>query len=94
VHAENDGTMPWYETESLYESTLRAAKDACPNGESLKGLQVVDLGEAGRQEVWQSSTRSISKTIAKHGGMCRLRILTLLLCRSGLTGVSALARFA
>jgi hypothetical protein len=70
VHAESDRTMPWRETESLYQTTLRAAKDASPNDESLKGLQVVDLGEAGRQEVWQSSTRSISKTIAKHGGTC------------------------
>jgi hypothetical protein len=60
--------MPWHETESLFQSTLRAAKDASPNEDNLKSLEVVDLGEAGRQEVWQSNSRSISKTIAKHGG--------------------------
>ena len=68
VHAESDQTMPWHETESLFQSTLRAAKDASPNEDNLKSLEVVDLGEAGRQEVWQSNSRSISKTIAKHGG--------------------------
>ncbi|KAI4679436.1 uncharacterized protein J4E84_008469 [Alternaria hordeiaustralica] len=68
VHAESDQTMPWHETEALFQSTLRAAKDASPNEDGLKSLEVVDLGEAGRQEVWQSNSRSISKTIAKHGG--------------------------
>ncbi|KAL1795995.1 hypothetical protein ACET3X_006219 [Alternaria dauci] len=68
IHAESDQTMPWHETESLFQSTLRAAKDASPNEDNLKSLEVVDLGEAGRQEVWQSNSRSISKTIAKHGG--------------------------
>jgi hypothetical protein len=68
VHAESDRTMPWHQTESLFQSTLRAAKDTSPNDQGLKELQVVDLGEAGRQEIWQSNTRSISKTIAKHGG--------------------------
>ena len=64
VHAQSDQTMPWHETESLFQSTLRAAKD----DDDLKGIEIVDLGEAGRQEIWRSNSRSISKTIAKHGG--------------------------
>jgi abhydrolase domain-containing protein 12 len=60
--------MPWHETEALFQSTLRAAKDTSPNEDNIKSLEVVDLGEAGRHEVWQSSSRTISKTIAKHGG--------------------------
>ena len=69
VHAEDDTTMPWQETEALFQSTIRAATDACqPNSALSKEIQVVDLGEAGRQEVFQRGTCSISKTIAKHGG--------------------------
>lgn len=63
VHAENDGTMPWDQTEELFKTTLRAATDDVgPN------LEIVDLGEAGKQVVWRQGTRSISKLIAKHGG--------------------------
>ncbi|EMD62554.1 hypothetical protein COCSADRAFT_222093 [Bipolaris sorokiniana ND90Pr] len=68
VHAESDSTMPWHETEALFHSTLRAAKDASPDDESFKEVEVVDLGKAGRREIWRSDSRSISKTIAKHGG--------------------------
>ncbi|RMZ71931.1 sugar transporter stl1 [Pyrenophora seminiperda CCB06] len=68
VHAQSDTTMPWHETEALFQSTLRAAKDASPGDDDLKGIETVDLGEAGRQEIWRSNSRSISKTIAKHGG--------------------------
>lgn len=71
MHAQSDYTMPWHETEALFQSTLRAARDAGADAgdESAKDVQVVDLGEAGRQETWQSgSYRRISKTIAKHGG--------------------------
>ncbi|KAH3911631.1 hypothetical protein HBI56_141300 [Parastagonospora nodorum] len=69
MHAENDTTMPWVETESLFKSTLQAAVEgASPYGGIPKDLKVVDLGEAGRQEVWQCGTRCIQKTIAKHGG--------------------------
>ncbi|KAE8854258.1 hypothetical protein PTNB73_01431 [Pyrenophora teres f. teres] len=72
VHAQSDSTMPWHETEALFQSTLRAAKDASPGNDDdddlLKGIEIVDLGEAGRQEIWRSNSRSISKTIAKHGG--------------------------
>lgn len=63
VHAENDGTMPWDQTEELFKATLRAATE-----EVGPKLKVVDLGEAGKQEVWRQGTRSISKLIAKHGG--------------------------
>jgi abhydrolase domain-containing protein 12 len=69
VHAENDTTMPWVETEALFKSTLKAVVEvtSLPNGPP-KDLRVVDLGEAGRQEVWQSGSKCIQKTIAKHGG--------------------------
>jgi hypothetical protein len=69
VHAENDTTMPWAETEALFKSTLKAAIEVTSPHEGIpKDLKVVDLGEAGRQEVWQSGSRCIQKTIAKHGG--------------------------
>jgi len=69
VHAENDTTMPWVETEALFKSTLKAAIEVTSPHEGVpKDLKVVDLGEAGRQEVWQSGSRCIQKTIAKHGG--------------------------
>jgi hypothetical protein len=69
VHAENDTTMPWVETEELFKSTLKAAMEAAsPHDGIPKNLKVIDLGEAGRQEVWQSGTKCIQKTIAKHGG--------------------------
>ena len=63
VHAENDGTMPWDQTEELFKSTMRAATE-----EMDPEVKTVDLGEAGKQEVWRQGSRSISKLIAKHGG--------------------------
>jgi len=63
VHAENDGTMPWNQTELLFSSTLKSATDGMQ-----PVLKVVDLGEAGRQEIWRVGKRRISKLIAKHGG--------------------------
>jgi hypothetical protein len=61
--------MPWVETESLFKSTLRAAIGVTsPQSGIPEALNVVDLGEAGRQEVWQSGSKCIQKTIAKHGG--------------------------
>jgi abhydrolase domain-containing protein 12 len=69
VHAENDTTMPWVETEELFKSTLKAAVEVTsPHDGIPKDLKVVDLGEAGRQEVWQTGSKCIQKTIAKHGG--------------------------
>jgi hypothetical protein len=69
VHAENDTTMPWAETEALFTSTLKAVVEvtSLPDGPP-ENLKVVDLGEAGRQEVWQAGSKCIQKTIAKHGG--------------------------
>lgn len=63
IHAQNDGTMPWDQTEELFKTTLRAATE-----EVGPKFRVVDLGEAGKQEVWRQGPRSISKLIAKHGG--------------------------
>jgi abhydrolase domain-containing protein 12 len=61
--------MPWVETEELFKSTLKAAMEAASPRDGIpKNIKVVDLGEAGRQEVWQSGSKCIQKTIAKHGG--------------------------
>jgi hypothetical protein len=60
--------MPWNETEKLFKSTLEAAIVATPHVGVTKNLKVIDLGEAGRQEVWQSGSKCLQKTIAKHGG--------------------------
>ncbi|KAH7385168.1 Alpha/Beta hydrolase protein [Phaeosphaeria sp. MPI-PUGE-AT-0046c] len=69
VHAENDTTMPWGETEELFKLALQAAVETTsPRDDVPKDLKVVDLGEAGRQEVWQAGAKCIQKTIAKHGG--------------------------
>lgn len=70
MHAEDDQTMPWNQTEELFRCTLKAANENILNNEAgaNNGTKVIDLGEAGRQEVWQNGTRSISMTIAKHGG--------------------------
>ncbi|KAF1850561.1 alpha/beta-hydrolase [Cucurbitaria berberidis CBS 394.84] len=69
VHAEDDQTMPWNQTEELFKSTLKAASENGLNDEAgaINGPEVRDLGEAGRQEIWQNGSCSISKTIAKHG---------------------------
>ncbi|CAI6229706.1 unnamed protein product [Periconia digitata] len=62
VHAQDDGTMPWRQTEQLFASTLQAAtSDAVPD------VRTIDLGEAGKQEIWEEGGKSISKLIAKHG---------------------------
>jgi hypothetical protein len=69
VHAEDDSTMPWNQTEELFRSTLSAATEATSAGDdSSKNHKVIDLGEAGRQEVWQAGSMRIQKTVAKHGG--------------------------
>jgi abhydrolase domain-containing protein 12 len=65
VHSEDDGTMPWNQTEQLFASSLKSAT----NG-AQPVLKTVDLGEAGRQDVWREGNKSISKLIAKHGGKC------------------------
>ncbi|KAH9880304.1 hypothetical protein IAQ61_000593 [Plenodomus lingam] len=69
VHAEDDTTMPWHETEALFQSTIKAAKEASlPINGTDSTPEVVDMGEAGRQEVWKGGSRCITKMIAKHGG--------------------------
>ncbi|CAO2653542.1 Nn.00g029530.m01.CDS01 [Neocucurbitaria sp. VM-36] len=75
VHAEDDQTMPWNQTDELFKCTLEAANENASNNEveAGKDRRVLDLGEAGRQEVWQNGSRSISMTIAKHGGTYLLR---------------------
>jgi abhydrolase domain-containing protein 12 len=61
--------MPWYETEELFKTTTTAADQNGSSGNTVQGeITFVDLGEAGRQEVWQRGPHYISKTIAKHGG--------------------------
>lgn len=61
--------MPWNQTEELFKSTLKAAIAAAPPNDNMsKDPKVIDLGEAGSQEIWQSGSMCIQKTIAKHGG--------------------------
>ncbi|KAF2024241.1 alpha/beta-hydrolase [Setomelanomma holmii] len=70
AHAEDDTTMPFSETQRLFRSTLDAAIASSPNDNMIKDLKVVDLGEAGSQQIWQSQSgsKSLQKTLAKHGG--------------------------
>lgn len=66
VHAESDGTMPWDQTEELFKSTLKAATEGVD-----PRVASVDLGEAGKQQIWRARNRRVSKLIAKHGGKLR-----------------------
>lgn len=72
VHAEDDGTMPWDQTEELFKSTLKAAVGPSTDDDTWSAptpkYETVDLGEAGRQEIWESGSLRIEKLIAKHGG--------------------------
>ncbi|KZM22720.1 Acylglycerol lipase [Ascochyta rabiei] len=69
VHAEDDGTMPWNQTEELFKSTLKAATGANVDGDAWSAPKhdTVDLGEAGRQEIWEKGNARIEKLVAKHG---------------------------
>jgi abhydrolase domain-containing protein 12 len=60
--------MPWDQTEELFRSTLRAASEAMGPNEGAPVHRVINLGEAGRQEIWQAGSIQIDKLIAKHGG--------------------------
>lgn len=69
VHAEDDSTMPWDMSQQLFQSTLKAAMvDDVSELEAAEKVKTIDLGEAGKQDIWQSGSVSISKLIAKHGG--------------------------
>lgn len=69
VHAEDDLTMPWDHTEELFKATIQAAAENSPTDDEIeKRLKRIDLGEAGRQDIWKSVGTSISKLIARHGG--------------------------
>jgi abhydrolase domain-containing protein 12 len=85
VHAEDDMTMPWNHTEELFKSTLKAAMEGRPSDDEVSTkVNTIDLGEAGRQEVWRSGETSISKLIAKHGGII---VPTMLGARLMLTSI-------
>jgi len=69
VHAEDDMTMPWNHTEELFKSVLKVVMEGASSDDEVpEKVKTIDLGEAGRQEVWRSGRTSISKLIAKHGG--------------------------
>ncbi|KAF1997834.1 alpha/beta-hydrolase [Amniculicola lignicola CBS 123094] len=69
VHAEDDGTMPWNQTEQIFNAIIRAGKENPPNDdEAAEKLRTIELGEAGRQDIWRSGMMSVSKLVAKHGG--------------------------
>jgi abhydrolase domain-containing protein 12 len=59
--------MPWDQTEKLFRSTVEAASGASRH-EGAPVHRVIDLGEAGRQEIWKAGAVHIDKLIAKHGG--------------------------
>ena len=64
--------MPWNQTEELCRSTLRAATEPGADDDAWSAptpkYEAVDLGEAGKQEIWETHTTRIEKLIAKHGG--------------------------
>ena len=64
--------MPWNQTEELFKSTLKAATELSANDDAWSAptpkYETVDLGEAGRQEIWETGAARIEKLIAKHGG--------------------------
>lgn len=72
VHAEDDGTMPWNQTEELFKSTLKAATKTSADDDACSARtpqhEAVDLGEAGIHEIWEAGDARIEKLVAKHGG--------------------------
>ncbi|KAF2472715.1 alpha/beta-hydrolase [Lindgomyces ingoldianus] len=76
VHAKDDTTMPWDQSEEIFKSTVQAGvlasqiseNSTLTDEEIVEKVGIVDLGEAGRQEVWSQGQRSVSKLIANHGG--------------------------
>lgn len=64
--------MPWNQTEALCRSTVAAATEPSTDDDAWSELtpkyEVVDLGEAGTQHIWQIGAARIVKLIAKHGG--------------------------
>ncbi|KAJ4317624.1 hypothetical protein N0V94_004848 [Neodidymelliopsis sp. IMI 364377] len=73
VHAQDDGTMPWNQTEELFKSTLQAATGSPYSDDDAWSAptpkhEAVDLGEAGSREIWEVGAARIEKLIAKHGG--------------------------
>ncbi|KAF2196861.1 alpha/beta-hydrolase [Delitschia confertaspora ATCC 74209] len=65
IHAVDDLTMPWQQTEQLFHRAICAA---LPKEEIVKNLVSVDLGEAGQRETWRSAKKQLSKLIMRHGG--------------------------
>lgn len=64
--------MPWDQTEELFKSALHAATGPSVDDDAWSTPtpkhEMVDLGEAGRQEIWEIGAARIEKLIAKHGG--------------------------
>ncbi|KAF2187941.1 alpha/beta-hydrolase [Zopfia rhizophila CBS 207.26] len=69
IHAKDDMTMPWRQTEELFKWALRGALgEALTEAQIAEKVDVLDLGEAGWQEVWKSGEKMASKLIMRHGG--------------------------
>lgn len=64
--------MPWDQTEELFKSTLKAVTESSADDDAWNApapkYETVDLGEAGRHEIWETGSARIEKLIAKHGG--------------------------
>lgn len=64
--------MPFNQTEELFRSTLKAATEPSADDDAWSApapkYEAVDLGEAGKREIWEAGPARIEKLIAKHGG--------------------------
>lgn len=64
--------MPSSQTEELFKLVLNAATEPSADDDAWSAPtpkhEAVDLGEAGRQEIWETGAARIEKLVAKHGG--------------------------
>lgn len=70
VHAQDDSTMPFDQSEELFKKTVDSVAGSSGWG-AASHRKRINLGEAGAQEVCTSESAIISKLIAKHGGEYR-----------------------
>lgn len=69
IHANNDLTMPWQQTEQLFRGTVSAAigrplLDQAPD----EAIQV-ESGDDGVLETWSFDSKTITKLIMTYGGI-------------------------
>jgi len=70
LHANNDLTMPWQQTEELFKRIVEGAVDQRLGDEILQNIVTrSDLGELGWEETWKAGERTVTKLILNEGGM-------------------------